>query len=266
MTGTDHRQLQELIPAFVLGALEGEELRRLEEHLNQGCPECEEVRIAFDGTLEGVAESVDPVVPSEVTRARVLRAVGQAPSRPQPSRRPLWLVTAAVAATLAVAAGILLGRHQLRLQGRLDEALAQQARITDELTLLRAQLESVNTEYDRLAARVQELSSPDTRRVQLASLEEDSPATGATLLRPGAERAVFYAYDLPPLPAEKTYQLWYIAADGPVSAGTFDVTEEGYGRVEITGQDLPPDIQLWAVTVEPAGGVPQPTGTMVLRS
>jgi anti-sigma-K factor RskA len=83
---------------------------------------------------------------------------------------------------------------------------------------------------------------------------------------PGTGEAVFAASGLPTLPRDRTYQLWFIAGGKPVSAGIFDVGERGRGRLLV--QSVPPAgaIDAWAVTVEPAGGVPQPTGAMVLKS
>ena len=73
-------------------------------------------------------------------------------------------------------------------------------------------------------------------------------------------------YDLPPLPEGQTYQLWVIVEGTPVSAGTFDVEPDGSARYD--AEPLPPveaDAAVaLAVTVEPAGGVPQPTGPMAL--
>ena len=90
-------------------------------------------------------------------------------------------------------------------------------------------------------------------------------AAGSTYVNPRAHEALFYAFGLPRLPDRKTYQLWFIAAGKPVSAGTFAVDPRGDASVQVDRVTDPRQIQAWAVTVEPLGGVPQPTGAMVLK-
>jgi len=70
---------------------------------------------------------------------------------------------------------------------------------------------------------------------------------------------VVAAFDLPPAPAGRTYQLWAIEKGrAPVSVGTFNSSPSG--RAMITLQ-MPAGVQpeVSAVTEEPAGGSPQPT-------
>jgi anti-sigma-K factor RskA len=116
-----------------------------------------------------------------------------------------------------------------------------------------------------MAATLAILSTPGARTVRLAGLDPSPGAIGETFLDPRQGRAVFWAFHLPEPAAGTTYQLWWIGSAGPVSAGTFDVDAQGQGRLEIGRVERPQEIQVWAVTVEPAGGVPQPTGMMVLK-
>ncbi|HEX9942459.1 MAG TPA: anti-sigma factor [Thermoanaerobaculia bacterium] len=51
----------------------------------------------------------------------------------------------------------------------------------------------------------------------------------------------------------------------PVSAGTLSVDPRGTGSLRVERVVDAKDIQAWAVIVEPRGGVPQPTGPMVLK-
>jgi anti-sigma-K factor RskA len=75
---------------------------------------------------------------------------------------------------------------------------------------------------------------------------------------------VFTASDLPPLRAGRTYQLWLVTAQAPVSAGYFDI--DNGGRVTqtfSTAPDVARPVAI-AVTDEPAGGAPAPTGDKYL--
>lgn len=59
--------------------------------------------------------------------------------------------------------------------------------------------------------------------------------------------------DLAALPADQTYELWFVRGDAPVSAGTFEASG-ARTTTELTGAMQPGDVV--AVTVEPAGGSP----------
>jgi anti-sigma-K factor RskA len=76
---------------------------------------------------------------------------------------------------------------------------------------------------------------------------------------------VFTASNLPPLPAGRVYQLWVLTAQpAPLSAGL--LTPDAQGGVNetfSTPPDIPQPVAL-AVTIEPAGGVPAPTGEKYL--
>jgi anti-sigma-K factor RskA len=69
-------------------------------------------------------------------------------------------------------------------------------------------------------------------------------------------RSVLVAEGLTDLGADETYELWYIDDSGAAPAGTFDVAGDETWRV-LEG-DLSPGVAV-GVTVEPAGGSPQPT-------
>jgi anti-sigma-K factor RskA len=77
---------------------------------------------------------------------------------------------------------------------------------------------------------------------------------------------VFAATRLPALPAGKTYQLWFVPANAaPISAGLIAPDAQGAATVHFaTPAGTPARIAALAVTLEPAGGVPAPTGDKYL--
>ena len=75
---------------------------------------------------------------------------------------------------------------------------------------------------------------------------------------------VFNASNLPPLPAGRTYQLWVVTAQAPISAGFLTPDARGsVSEVFNTPPDIPQPVAM-AVTIEPAGGMPAPTGEKYL--
>ena len=261
MTTLHSPRHDDLIPAYAVGALDGEDLRELEAHLADGCSECDRQLALWQGDLEELAASVPPIDPSPVTRERILRLAGaERPVRRQPLLRWLALPAAALLALVVWSGG-----RQMRLGGEVERLRAERDRLERQVAALDRELGLARSESQRMAATLAVLSTPGARSVRLAGLGPTPGAVGQTFVDPRNGRAVFWAFHLPPPEPGKTYQLWWIGNAGPVSAGIFDVDAQGQGRVEIARVDRPEEIQVWAVTVEPAGGVPQPTGAMVLK-
>lgn len=259
-------RIEELLPAYALGALEGEELRELEEHLAGGCEECDRQLALWQGDLEELAATVPPVEPSEITRARVLRLAGATPEAvpaPAAARRSSWKMAAAASALLALAFWGLLG--QVRMEREMRSLSAERDRLRRQVEVLSREVGSVRSEVLQAKQDLQVLAGPGVQAVTLAGLGPTPGAKGRTYVNPSTHDALFYAFDLPVLPADKTYQLWFITDGKPVPAGVFAVDPRGTASLRVQQVADVARIQAWAVTVEPSGGLPQPTGTFVLK-
>ncbi len=256
-------RIEELLPAYALGALDGDDLREMEAHLASGCEECRRQLALWQGDLEALAAGVEPVQPSDVARARVLRLAGGAERMPaaRPRRTPGWMIAAA-AVLLALALWGLLGQARMERQVRSLEA--ERDRLRQQVEMLSQEVGRMRTDVLQARQDLQVIAAPGVQAVSLAGLGPSPGAKGRTYVNPSTRDALFYAFDLPSLPADKTYELWFIAAGKPVAAGTFDVDPRGAGTVRVERVTGNP-IQAWAVTIEPRGGVPQPTGAMVLK-
>jgi anti-sigma-K factor RskA len=153
------------------------------------------------------------------------------------TRTAPWL---ALAAAVVLTAGIAIYAVQLHrqvanLQGRLDAAQSATA----------------------------VLAAPDLARIDLQG-QTVAPDARARALWSRSRGLVFSAANLPALPAGKVYQVWVVTAQAPVSAGLLVPDQSGGGTAYYM---TPPDIAApvaVAVTLEPAGGVPAPTGDKYL--
>jgi anti-sigma-K factor RskA len=274
---TEHTPaIEELLSVHALGALDGEDLRTVEEHLAGRCPECAWLLAELAGGVEGLAAGAPPVAPSDTARARLLRALGEpaASSSPPPARRraPAWSWLAAAAALLLLVWGVAtrsaLTGEVAALRAELSRLRADRDRVASQATGLAAELARAEASNERLAQAMAIISSPAMKPVALAGLKDAPGARGHTFVDPEAKRAVFVAANLPPLAPGKTYELWFITGGKggkPVPAGTFPVDAKGSATVAVANVPPVAQIQVWAVTVEPQGGVPQPTGPMVLK-
>ena len=110
---------------------------------------------------------------------------------------------------------------------------------------------------------VESLTGPDVTVVGLTSGATKTPRA-LMFWDKATNRWTFIAHNMPALAAGRTYQLWLVTAGRKISAGTFSVTAGGDALVQATYALDPNALKAVAVTEEPAGGVPQPTGAMVV--
>ena len=248
----NHEPYSELASAYALGALEGEERSRFEAHLRAGCRECEPALRDYQESLASLAAGLGPAAPPPRVKAALLRRVEAQTQSAALEARPRafmwrWAWGGALAAALLVA-----GYLGVTLTS-LNRDLARQA---GELAALRAQV----TRQRELLALV---SAPETRVVTLAGLKP-SPTASARMWWHRTAGGFFVASGLPSPPSGKTYQLWVIAEGKPVSAGVFDVDPKGRGVLQVKPVPGVVKPEMFAVTQEPAGGLPQPSGAMYL--
>jgi anti-sigma-K factor RskA len=212
--------------------------------------------------LQGLGQAVPQVDPPFALRARVLGSVAGAPTaRPRAARSTAWLL--ATAAALVLAAG--LGVYTSQLRGRIGELEndLRDARARANAAEQRAADALQTASGARIAVAV--LTSPDVARIDLAGQAPVAPRASARAFWSRSRGMVFTASNLPPLPAGRVYQLWVLTAQpAPLSAGL--LTPDAQGSVNETfntPSDIPQPVAL-AVTIEPAGGVPAPTGDKYL--
>lgn len=260
MTSNDP-DIHTLTGAYALNALPEDERAAFEEHLDT-CDPCALETAEFLATaakLGGLLSEPAPAdlkasILDEVDRTRQDRppaggdaeVVSLADRRSAPPAWVTWVTAsaAAVAAIAVVAMGVQLGSVNDRLEQA--ESIASQA--TEQLD-----------EVQGRSARVEQLlAAPD---VQTVSYQQEG-VQGRLVVSDERGEAVFVASGLDPAPHEHTYELWVIGDDGAVPAGLFDV-ENGATVTQIVEGDFAGAAAL-GVTVEPAGGSPQPTTDPVM--
>jgi anti-sigma-K factor RskA len=249
-----HEPYLELAASYALGALEGEERSQFEAHLRQGCRECEAALLEYGETLAALAAGLPPVAPpAQVKAALMSRIESEAgPSRGPDLRSPWWAPwRLTLAGALAVAAVAV-----LYLSWQVTTLDRDLARRSGEIADLRARV----AEQQQLLAL---LRAPDTRVAALGGLKP-SPAAHGRMWWNREAGGLLVAAGLPAAPGGKTYQLWAIAGGKPVSAGIFDVDARGSATLPVKPLPSIGDVEMFAVTLEPAGGLTQPSGEMYL--
>ncbi|BCS34941.1 hypothetical protein TBR22_A41670 [Luteitalea sp. TBR-22] len=254
----------EALAAYALGTLPAEE----RDAVRAWIAESADARQEFEALQEAVgalALAAPQIEPPPALRARVL-AIADAGSRPgarpAPAVSTRWTVWPALAAA-AIVAALGLGAYATHLRTRVA---ALEARLGDaQARLVRAEAEARRTQALLARAEVGRsvLGAPDLRRVDLAG-QAPAPAARARAFWSRARGLVLNATGLPGLPRGRTYQLWLLAEGAPVSAGVFTVDASGGATVVIDSPPGVPSPKGMAVSVEPDGGSPAPTGAIVL--
>ncbi len=284
MSVADREELRELASLHALGVLSAEERAALAAAMAADAEFAAEVRQLEDtaGALGGVAAQVDP--PARL-RARVLAVAGieddggagrrrlsaaasraargdaSASGRGGSRALPGWL---AAAAALVLASG--LGVWALQLRGSLEAMNARVDRAEAEVVRIQRTVGEAQEQTRILQVNNAVLFAPDTLRVDLAG-EGPAPGSTARAFMSRHSGVVFAANQLPALPADQVYQLWVVPGGdnaAPISAGLLAPDASGHASLYFP---MPGNVQVaaaLAVTVEPAGGRPAPTGARVL--
>jgi anti-sigma-K factor RskA len=243
----------ELAPLAALDALDCEDARAFTAHA-QDCADCVREREAFERVMGEIGLATAPQMPPARLKQRVMGAAGvfaaapvvplrgAVPPEPWPGSR--WPLT--LAATLALGLGLALfymtaqnagqKRHAALLQRQLDEQRAVQEMMAD----------------------------PAARTVAQAGLPAAPSAGGRVLWSTQNNNDLLLASGLGPAPAGKVYEVWVIAGAAPVPSGLFHVDAYGRAAVDLPWRAETESVKTFAVTVEPEGGTPAPTGAMVL--
>jgi anti-sigma-K factor RskA len=238
-----HDDYKELIPAHALSALDAADERALNEHLAQ-CAECRRDLAEWEATAASLALTAKPMEPSPQVRERILAEIGSKKSAQNVlpfDRKPrtLW--------------------NSLGAAGSIAAIILFAALIISVIVLWQQ-----NRQLTRDREFVELLTAPDSRVAQLSGTNEASSAS-AKLVYDQSGRAYLIAGGLPRAPEGKEYQLWYIVDNTPLPGKTFAPDSNGQGTLKDNVPEAARKSAVFAITLEPTGGVAKPTGAIYLR-
>src|SRR5690348_2759460 len=256
----DHPTRDEDFDLYALGVLEGAEKQALESHI-AFCLGCAQKVADARGRIAMLALAAPPARVPAIAQERLLRQIratrGQGGATRteielQPANRAIlsgWTaILLPIAAVLAVATFLLWNANR-----RLDSQLAA-LRVSAKQQ--ERQLQDARDITGLITAR-------DTITVTLAP-QPSIPRGTAHVMYNTKMGMLMYEGQIPPAPAAKSYQLWLVPASGnPISCGVFNPIG---GESDHWMTKFPKGIEpkVFAVTLEPSGGMPQPTGPKVL--
>jgi anti-sigma-K factor RskA len=258
-----HEQFAEDLALYALGALDGEELQTLEKHL-EGCASCRRELELLRGDSSLLALTTAGPKPPARARQRLMSAIANEPRLPANKVVPEsqhrswwsafgWPAVRLVAAAVLVFVGINLVRQNSSLQ--------------QNLASLRAQFSDQGSKLEEANQTVATLMDPEATKIELVAAGNKPVPRGKAIYQRRNRNLIFFASNLPALPAEKIYELWLFPANGgaPIPAGLFK--PDARGSATVVNPPLPEGVEAknFAVTLEPESGAhDHPRGTPVI--
>jgi anti-sigma-K factor RskA len=273
-------EVKELAPLYVIGALDEKTAHDLEVSLNGATPEQRRVVAKWLDVAALLPQALPLQIPPDHIKERVLNRIAEdaqktpieiaveestlkemaaraenkalpfvQPRRAQ-SRAARWILIAA-AALLAFTSAYLF-KQNAKLARERDQIAGERDDLSRKLAVSRRQ--------------VDEIVSPWTKVIAMVG-DETPDANAKVVWDTKANQWDIYIFNLPPPPSDKQYQLWYVTKNAKISAWVFNTDEQGRTVLKLT---LPTEalagLAATAVTLEPKGGSPQPTGKFYLKA
>jgi anti-sigma-K factor RskA len=237
---SDDNHVLDSLPAYTVGCLEGTEARQVAMHL-AGCQACRREfkalrEVADELALLAPAADPPPELKQQLMdRVKVPRPAAREPAsvpaaRPQRAGRwmPAWAVVSLALILALITTNLLLWQRVRSL--------------------------------DILVAR------PGMRAVALRHSDAAPLASGFVIISGNGASGTLVVDELPQLAEQQQYQVWLVRNNQYTAGPVFSVNEDGYRGMRI---DAPESLHLYelvCITIEPAGGSPQPTGVQVMNT
>ncbi|GAB3017928.1 anti-sigma factor [Spirosoma pulveris] len=257
-----------ILESYVIGAVSDQERREV-ECLSSIYPDIRRELDQLSEVLEDYALS-HSVEPPASLRSKILSQLEfKEPEKPETIVRPLpvdtatttglafrmsWVVAASMGLLLLLFSFFLLS--QLRSNQR---TLASLRTSNDRMQAEVRQLRDKKSQTDQLLALVRQ---PGTRTLKLQGNEKAPNGNMLIFWNSSTQQLAVQVQSMPPLPADKQYQLWSLVDGKPVDAGVFDGSTSPDQIQRLNRQVGRADA--FAVTIEKRGGSPTPTLSTLL--
>ncbi|HKK44807.1 MAG TPA: anti-sigma factor [Balneolaceae bacterium] len=264
-------KFEELCAGYVLHSLNEDERNEFEQMLEEATDEERQLYESLASAANQLAFTVEKAEPSDEIKKRLMAeikshdddqeneisgSIHKDQTSPEDKNKGEdsfnWQAFAIAASFALLIVSLSLVFYSFNLRSQVSHQKTQIVRLKNELQQKRQMLSI--------------LGSRDVDMVIMAGMEVNPNGYGKVIWDPKKQQALLQVSNLPPVPKGKDYQLWLIKNNKPVSAGVFATDNEGdnFFKIEKMAQASKKTANAFAVTLEPKGGVPQPTGDMYL--
>lgn len=232
-------QIIELLPAYVLDALDEEEKQMVVEYL-AACQLCQAELRTYQATFEQLALTVPEATPSPALKDRLMARIQPTLPTTQsiqprsswrqslasflPRLGPVWGIVSLVLIVFLIVSNLLLWQQ------------------------------------------VSQRSEPVMQVVNLVGTAQAPNARGVIVITDDGQRGRLVVEGLPPLGPQQQYQLWLVKDDQRDSGVVFPVTPDGFWSGTIEAPESLTNYPRFDISVEPEGGSTSPTSAPVLNS
>lgn len=274
----EKEQFEELCSSFALGAISRDEEEQLFSLLQSDNPEFQKIFYEHLSIVDLLNKSIITKTPSPRLHQKLLKRIAAQDNPTSAVGR--WAESIAqllgfanpryglaVAALLMVVIAEIAGYTYLVLHDAKEQEM-RAVQLESQLHEQRQRFNALESEYELHKAMTSILQSRTVVMVVLNGLDINPSGYGKIIWDPQQRMAILQFSRLPVLPGDKEYQLWIIDKNKkPLSAGLFAVHDDDESFFKVSPISFPDDIKeisALAVTMEPKGGVPLPTGAMYL--
>ncbi|HEX6576374.1 MAG TPA: anti-sigma factor [Gemmatimonadaceae bacterium] len=235
--------------------MRGRAERELKSAPVPGPPDIARGVASLTGQGHRITPSSQPRVTGETKKVTPAHTPRVIPDVAVPRRRINWY---AIAATIAL---ILTGAQLMRVTADRNRMRSQVATI--DTVAAEPASDSLVTMLNQKDSMIAAMTGPDVKVVQLMNQGSKQPL-GKMMWNRSSNDWIMVTYNLRQPKAGMTYQVWLVTDTSKISAGTFKPDAEGktFMRARYTLDRNA--LRAVAVTEEPEGGMPSPTGPMVV--
>ena len=271
------QEFLELCPAYALGALDAQEL---ESFMNALAGADAEMLTAFADAVsvaENLSLTAEPATPSSKVKENLMARIHETKTetRVESVRAPWktaevkvsWMDRLFPSPRFGMAAAFALLILTVGLASYVFHLRENIGRQKLALVTSRHHIVALEDSLSQKNAMLDVIRSKDMHLVVMSGLDVNPSGFGKVLWDPVRKIAVLQV-SLPAEASDKDYQLWVIRDKKPVDAGVFQVSDVGSNgslyKIDHLVETDKNHINAFAITLEPKGGVPQPTGKMYL--
>lgn len=258
----DNNKFTELCTGHVLNALSESEEREFQQLLAQADEEQLFLYHELKAAAAELATQQSGETPSPSVKQKIMEiAEGSSNigSKNATIHRMKWYRLAVAASVLFILTSIGLVMYSSNLW---DEVQTKEAMISQQ----QSTIERLESEVQRKEELLTILEARDVDLVMMDGLADMSPnGYGKVVWDKEGGNALLQVANIPSVPIDKDYQLWFIVNGQPISAGVFAVDDPGRDNFfKIEQLQSSATNGAFAITMEPKGGMPEPTGDMYL--
>jgi anti-sigma-K factor RskA len=252
----DHRgEFNKLFSLYALGLLEGEDLKKVEEHLKTGCEECKEVFKETESVLSLLPYSLRNSPLSPELRNKVWERIESAEKAKEQSSAPdFWSrfqpIRFKLGGAVALASLLLLFISNMSLK--------------NSLTMRQQELSRMREQVSSQSEMMEFVESPNVVVISFTAPQPTSKAHGKLFWNTKTREALFCALNIPASGDRRTYQFWAVEDDAVVSMGMFKVDRSGTKMMKLKSMPERHRVKKFIVTIEPEGGMAKPNGEVYL--